>query len=186
MTQPAPPPRFGRRQLLRSAVLLTPLVVWPGLVRAAAANPAPRRLAFYHTHTGETLDIVYSEGGTYVPEALSEIRHLCRDFRTGDIHAIDPALLDVLHDVQQVVGNTGRFEIISAFRSPLTNSMLARTGSGVADHSLHLKGQAIDVRLPGSATADLRRAGLRLARGGVGYYPEADFVHLDTGRVRTW
>lgn len=186
MTPPAPPQRFGRRQLLRSAVLLAPLVVWPGLVRAAAANPAPRRLAFYHTHTGETLDIVYSEGGTYVPEALSEIRHLCRDFRTGDIHAIDPALLDVLHDVQQVVGNTGRFEIISAFRSPLTNSMLARTGSGVADHSLHLKGQAIDVRLPGSATADLRRAGLRLARGGVGYYPESDFVHLDTGRVRTW
>ena len=186
MTPPTPPPHFARRKLLRSAALLAPFAVWPGLLRAATAEPASRRLAFYHTHTGETLDIVYRERGAYVPEALTEIRHLCRDFRTGDVHFIDPALLDVLHDVQQVVGNSGRFEIISAYRSPLTNSMLARAVSGVAEHSLHLKGQAIDVRLPGVATADLRHAGLRLARGGVGYYPESDFVHLDTGRVRTW
>jgi uncharacterized protein YcbK (DUF882 family) len=188
MSAHAPPPHFARRQLLRSALALAPLVAWPGLLRAAvpATNTDARRLAFYHTHTGETLDIVYSERGAYVPEALSEVHHLFRDFRTGDVHPIDPALLDVLHDVQQATGGSGRFEIISAYRSPATNRMLASHSSGVADHSLHLQGQAIDVRLPGVRTIDLRSAGLRLASGGVGYYPGSDFVHLDTGRVRSW
>lgn len=193
MSAHVPPPRFARRQLLRSALVLAPLVAWPGLLRATTSSTstslpstAARRLAFYHTHTGETLDIVYSERGAYVPDALAEIHHLFRDFRTGDIHPIDPALLDVLHDVQHATGGSGRFEIISAYRSPATNRMLANRRNGVADHSLHLQGQAIDVRLPGVRTVDLRRAGLRLASGGVGYYPGSDFVHLDTGRVRSW
>ena len=173
--------------------MLAPLVAWPGLLPAAVRSTTnssttaeARRLGFYHTHTGETLDIVYSEHGAYVPEALTEVHHLFRDFRTGDVHPIDPALLDVLHDVQQATGGSGRFEIISAYRSPATNRMLASHSSRVADHSLHLQGQAIDVRLPGVRTVDLRRAGLRLASGGVGYYPKADFVHLDTGRIRSW
>jgi len=193
MSAPDSPPRFARRQLLRSALMLAPLVAWPGLlpaaVRSATRSPTTseaRRLAFYHTHTGETLDIVYSERGVYVPDALAEVHHLFRDFRTGDTHPIDPGLLDVLHDVQQATGGSGHFEIISAYRSPATNRMLASKSSGVADHSLHLQGQAIDVRLPGVRTVDLHRAGLRLAHGGVAYYPESDFVHLDTGRVRSW
>lgn len=182
------PPRFARRRLLQSALMLAPVVVCPGILRAAtlAMDTEPRRLAFYHTHTGETLDIVYSENGNYVPDALSEIHHLFRDFRTGDVHAIDPGLLDILHAVRRATGSSSHFEIVSAYRSPATNQMLARKSNGVADHSLHLQGQAIDVRLPGVRTLDLRRAGLRLATGGVGYYPEADFVHLDTGRVRSW
>ena len=173
--------------------MLAPLVAWPGLLPAAARLTSQsaltrdaRRLAFYHTHTGETLDIVYSERGIYVPDALAEIHHLFRDFRTGDVHPIDPGLLDVLHDVQHATGSSGHFEIISAYRSPATNRMLASRSHGVADHSLHLQGQAIDVRLPGVRTVDLRTAGLRLGSGGVGYYPESDFVHLDTGRVRSW
>jgi uncharacterized protein YcbK (DUF882 family) len=173
--------------------MLAPLLAWPGLVRAdpLLARSEPRRLAFYHTHTGETLDIVYSENGAYLPEALVEIQHLCRDFRTGDIHSIDPRLLDLLHDVQSATGATTsgrrqRFEIISAYRSPVTNRMLARASSGVADHSLHIRGQAMDVRLRGVRTADLHRAALNRAGGGVGYYPETDFVHIDTGRVRRW
>jgi uncharacterized protein YcbK (DUF882 family) len=181
-----------RRRFLRSALLLAPLATlpaaWPGLVQAAVPSAAtgPRRLAFYHTHTSETLDIVYSENGSYVPGALEEIQHLCRDFRTGDLHPIDPALLDLLHDVKQATGGKGRFEIISAFRSPVTNHMLASRSGGVADRSLHLQGQAMDVRLPGVSTAQLRRAALKRAGGGVGYYPESDFVHIDTGRVRSW
>lgn len=168
--------------------MLAPLVVCPGIVRAAspATNPESRRLAFYHTHTSETLDVVYSEHGAYVPGALDEVHHLFRDFRTGDVHPIDPGLLDILHEVQHATGGRGRFEIISAYRSPATNHMLASKSGGVADRSLHLQGQAIDVRLPGVRTIDLRRAGLRLASGGVGYYPGSDFVHLDTGRVRSW
>jgi len=181
-------PPLARRQFLRSALLLAPLIACPGIVRATspATNTKSRRLGFYHTHTAETLDVVYSEGGVYLPDALQEVRHLFRDFRTGDVHPIDPALLDILHDVQQVTGGRGRFEIISAYRSPATNHALASRSGGVADHSLHLQGQAIDVRLPGVRTIDLRRAGLRLANGGVGYYPGSDFVHLDTGRVRSW
>jgi len=182
------PPRLARRQFLRSALILAPLVACPGILRTAnaATNAESRRLAFYHTHTAETLDVVYSERGAYLPDALAEIHHLFRDFRTGDVHPIDPGLLDLLHDVQQTTGGRGRFEIISAFRSPATNHMLASRSNGVADRSLHLQGQAIDVRLPGVRTIDLRRAGLRLASGGVGYYPGSDFVHLDTGRVRSW
>ena len=186
---PIPPnqPLLARRRLLGTALLLVPAVVWPGLVRAATT---PRRLAFYHTHTSETLDIVYSENGAYIPEALAEIDHLLRDFRSGDLHRMDPGLLDLLSDVQQATGKspsrTGRFEIISAYRSPATNRMLAETRGGVADHSMHLAGQAIDVRLPGIRTDDLRRAALGLRGGGVGYYPASDFVHIDTGRVRSW
>ena len=170
------------RQLLRLRPGRWPAGGLAGRLRGTPAAVArcrhgPRRLAFYHTHTSETLDIVYSEHGAYVPEALDEIHHLFRDFRTGDIHPIDPHLLDLLHDVKQVTGGTRHFEIISAYRSPATNHMLASRSNGVADHSLHLQGQAIDVRLPGVKTADLRRAALRRAGGGVGYYPDSDFVH---------
>lgn len=175
--------RLLRRKLLRTAVGLLPLIALPRILQAATPE---RRIAFLHTHTGETLDAVYSENDRYLPDALAEIDHVCRDFRTGAVHPIDPALLDLLHDVQQAAGKAGRFEIISAFRSPATNRMLATAGSGVADRSLHLTGQAIDVRLPGVRTLDLQRLALKRAGGGVGYYPDADFVHLDTGRIRRW
>jgi uncharacterized protein YcbK (DUF882 family) len=173
----------SRRQFLACGVLATPVLIWPGLLQAAAA---PRRLAFHHTHTGETLDLEYSEAGRYLPDALLSINHLLRDFRSGEVHPIDPALLDVLHTLRQQVGSEAPFEIISAFRSPATNAMLARNGGGVATQSLHLSGRAIDIRLPGVATADLRDAGMRLRAGGVGYYPDSDFIHIDTGRVRYW
>ncbi len=160
------------------------IAAWPGLVTAAPA--APRRLAFYHTHTAEKLEVVYREDGRYLDDALAEVNHYLRDFRTGDTHPIDPVLLDTLSDIQALTGRTGRFEVISAFRSPRTNAMLAGKNGGVADRSLHIQGQAIDVRLPGLDTADLRRAALEIGAGGVGYYPASDFVHLDTGRVRSW
>lgn len=174
----------SRRRFLRGAAMALPALFVPGLVRATTGDH--QRLAFFHTHTSETLDIVYRENGEYVPEALAEINHLLRDFRTGDVHQIDPALLDILHQVQDMTGGRGRYEIISGYRSPATNHMLASRSGGVADRSLHLKGQAIDVRLPGVATSQLRKAGLALKAGGVGYYPGSDFVHLDTGRVRYW
>lgn len=175
--------RLVRRNLLRGAVGLLPLIALPRILKAATPE---RRIAFLHTHTGETVDVVYSENDDYLPDALAEIDRVCRDFRTGTVHPIDPALLDLLNDVQQAAGKTGRFEIISAFRSPATNHMLAKAGSGVADRSLHLTGQAIDVRLPGVRTLDVQRIALERAGGGVGYYPDSDFVHLDTGRVRRW
>ena len=176
-------PTTSRRQFLAFGVLSAPVLMWPGLLHATAA---PRRLAFHHTHTGETLDVEYSEAGRYIPDALLTINHLLRDFRSGQVHPIDPALLDVLHALRQQVGGRAPFEIISAFRSPETNAMLAGNSSGVATKSLHLSGRAIDIRLPGVATAKLRDAGMRLRAGGVGYYRESDFIHVDTGRVRYW
>jgi len=177
----------NRRGLLKAVGLLlpaVPLALSP--VAALARTRRTRELRFYHTHTSEKLAVVYAEDGAYIPQALDEINHLLRDFRSGAVHPIDPRLLDVLHDVQAMSGSSGRYEIISAFRSPATNEMLRHKSSGVAQKSLHLQGQAVDVRLEGLATSNLRRAALSLGRGGVGYYPDSDFVHLDTGRVRAW
>lgn len=174
----------SRRQLLRAAALIVPVALLP--VPALARARTPGRLRFYHTHTSERLDIVYAENGQYVPGALEEINRFLRDFRTGDVHAIDPRLLDLLSSVQEHTGSRGQFEVISGFRSPHTNDMLRGQSSGVAQKSLHLTGQAIDVRLTDLPTRKLRGAAVSLARGGVGYYPESDFVHIDTGRVRVW
>jgi uncharacterized protein YcbK (DUF882 family) len=173
-----------RRSLLRAATCLLPLATLP--LSAFAHMRAPRRLRFYHTHTSEQLDIVYAENGSYLPDALAEIDHLLRDFRSGDVHVIDPRLLDLLHAVREGVGSNGRYEVISGFRSPATNQLLRSRSQGVAQKSLHLQGMAIDVRLTGTETSRLRRAAIALAAGGVGYYPASDFVHLDTGRVRSW
>lgn len=174
----------SRRSLLRAAGILLPLGLSP--MRLLAQARQVRELRFFHTHTSEKLRITYAENGHYVPEALAEINHLLRDFRSGEVHDIDPRLLDTLHEVRSLTGSSARFEIISGFRSPATNDMLRHASSGVAKKSLHMQGQAIDVRLGGTPTSQLRRAALSLARGGVGYYPESDFVHLDTGRVRSW
>ena len=147
----------------------------------------PRTLSFSHLHTGERLgDIEYFSAGSYLPDALGEINHLLRDFRTGDVGSMDPALLDLLHELRQLTGSTQPFQIISGYRSPATNEALRARSGGVARHSLHMEGQAIDIRLGDVPLPQLRAAALSLARGGVGYYPASNFVHVDTGRVRSW
>ena len=149
-------------------------------------------LAFRHTHTEESLALVYWEKGSYLPEALTRINRLCRDFRTGEIHAMDPALFDLLNTLQRLTApesqgeSPGFFEIISAYRSLATNEALAWKSGGVSRRSLHMECRALDVRLPGTPTVALQRARLQLAQGGVGYYPDSNFVHLDTGPVRHW
>lgn len=158
-----------------------------GLARPARAATEERALSFAHLHTGERLRVVYFAGGAYVKQSLGQVDRLLRDFRTGDMHPIDRQLLDILFALCTACGGGRTFEIISGYRSPVTNAMLRKAGSGgVATRSLHMDGRAIDVRLPGIATARLSAAAIALGRGGVGYYPESDFVHLDTGRVRTW
>lgn len=131
--------------------------------------------------------MTYAENGAHIPEALKEISHFLRDFRTGDMHPVDPGLLDVLHGLHERAGGRGTFEIISAYRSPRTNEMLRKTGGGgVARRSLHMEGKAIDVRLTSVRTRRLREEALAMGAGGVGFYPDSDFVHVDTGRVRQW
>lgn len=151
-----------------------------------AASAGQRHLSFYHTHTQRNLQVTYVNGGQYVDSALAEINVFLADFRTGDEHAIDPRLLDLIYDIRESLGARGAFEVISAYRSPATNEMLRGKSSGVAKNSQHLLGNAIDVRLRGVATSDLRDAAISLQRGGVGYYERSDFVHVDTGRVRRW
>lgn len=173
-----------RRSLLKLAGSLVTLAVVP--LPSLARTADTRELSFFHTHTSEKLRVVYAENGAYVPEALAEVNRLLRDFRSGDVHPIDPRLLDILHDAREHTGGRGTFEVISGFRSPHTNEMLRHQSGGVAQRSLHLQGQAIDVRLTGTQTRQLRQAAVAMGRGGVGFYPSSDFVHLDTGRVRTW
>ena len=146
---------------------------------------SPRKLSFYHLHTDEQLEVTYFERGGYVNDALVQINQLLRDFRTGEVAAIDPRLLDLLHATARVC-ERDRFEIISGYRSPVTNATLAEKSGGVARNSLHMEGRAIDVRMSGLDTWHLRNAGVALELVGVGYYPESNFVHLDTGRFRTW
>ncbi len=179
-------PRSQRRQFLRTTSLvgLACLPVWAVPARAAQA---PRALTMRHLHTQERIDLVYANGSQHDPLALTQFNSFLRDHYTGDVGSIDPTLLDLLHEVRLVLGNPHPFEIISGYRSPATNQRLRQKGAGgVARKSLHMEGRAIDVRLPGTALDALRDVALSQQAGGVGFYPNDGFVHLDTGRVRNW
>jgi uncharacterized protein YcbK (DUF882 family) len=189
VTVPTRPPTFSRRRLLLAGGALAGATAAFGLtarVRAASGSESDRRLTLKNLHTPEVLDIVYRRGGQYLPEALAQVEVQLRDYRTGDRHPIDPQLLDTLYEVAQRAGVDPVFSVISGYRSPQTNAMLHERSSGVASHSLHMEGRAIDVRLARVDCADLAAKALEMKRGGVGYYRQSDFVHLDTGRFRTW
>jgi uncharacterized protein YcbK (DUF882 family) len=170
--------RFG----VPALVCLVLLVSWQDSRPVTKA----RSLSLHHTHTGKSITVTYHRDGAYVPEALEALDEFLEDFRTGDEGRMDPALFDLLHDIQRAAGSDGTYEVISAYRSPATNAMLRKNSSGVAKKSQHLLGKAIDVRLTDVDTARLRDVALSLKRGGVGYYRASDFVHVDTGRVRRW
>lgn len=176
----------SRRQWLRSALgaaVAAPVLVLPGRVWAAPV----RELAFDHLHTHEQIDLVYARGDAYVPEALGRLDHFLRDHYSGDVGHIDPGLHDLLHALRRVLATDRPYQVISGYRSPRTNAHLKATrGGGVATRSLHMDGQAIDIRVSGVPLADLRDAAWSLQAGGVGYYPREQFVHVDIGRVRRW
>jgi uncharacterized protein YcbK (DUF882 family) len=173
-----------RRRLLQGALGFAGAAVMAPMARAAAA--APRSLSLLNLHTGERLKATYFEGGGYVPDALEAMNNLLRDYRTGDVHPIAPGLLDLVTMLQQRLETDATVHVISGYRSPRTNAALHARSDGVATHSLHMVGEAMDIRIPGVELADLRNAALGLQRGGVGYYPASDFVHVDVGRVRRW
>ena len=176
---------LGRRRLLGLALAAGCGLLLPP-ARPASAQSAARRLAFYNIHTDESLRATYWERGRYLPDCLREIDFILRDFRTGDVRTIDPALLDLLHQLCATMEYDEPISVISGYRCPATNAMLAARSSGVAWNSFHLHGMAIDIRLPGRRLASVRDAAIVLGRGGVGYYPGSDFVHVDTGPVRRW
>lgn len=180
--------QLQRRGFLRHGLALLggASVVASGTCALAFPETHVRRLAFANLHTGETLSVAYWERGAYLPDALTAVDKVLRDFRTGEVHAIEPRLLDVLVSLSGKVGNRGAFQVISGYRSPATNAALHAQSDGVASHSLHMEGKAIDIRLAGVELTHLRDAALDLCLGGVGYYPTSDFVHVDVGRVRRW
>jgi uncharacterized protein YcbK (DUF882 family) len=164
------------------AACLVPSTGW-----SALAPDSPRRyLSFFNTHTGERLCVCYYKNNAYRPGAMQQINHILRDHRTGDVEAMDSRLLDLLFAVSRRLSKGSPFHIISGYRSPQTNAKLRKQSKGVATFSYHMLGRAIDIRLPGCDTGKLRQAFLDLKRGGVGYYPQSDFVHVDTGVYRTW
>ncbi len=154
----------------------------------APIQPEPiYRLHLHHLHTNESIDVVYRIGETYIPSAIDRLDHFLRDHRTGDVIELDRRVFDLLHDLTAAVGRPdSEIDIVCGYRTPWSNEFLRRTTQGVASHSLHMQGEAIDIRMPGVSTSQLRNVALTLHRGGVGYYPESHFVHVDVGRVRRW
>jgi uncharacterized protein YcbK (DUF882 family) len=174
---------LGRRYFLAAAGASL-FVPRPALAKAADA----RLLSFENIHTGEKLKVEYWVQGQYLPDALAQVNHLLRDFRSGDVHPIAPQLLDLVSSLRVRLETSEPISVISGYRSPATNAMLRgeHEHSGVASKSLHMQGMAIDLRIAGRSLAAVHNAALAQRIGGVGYYPQSDFVHVDVGRVRTW
>jgi uncharacterized protein YcbK (DUF882 family) len=179
-----------RRALFAIAsAAVTTAIVSPAIIRPAEAARRPfaaRSLTLDNLHTGERLNTVYWANGHYLPEALRRINWVLRDHRTNEVHEIEPPLIELMARLHQRLATREPFQIISGYRSPATNAMLAATTEGVAGNSLHIQGMAVDIRVPGRALVKVRRAAVTMRAGGVGYYPRSDFVHVDAGRVRYW
>lgn len=177
---------LSRRSFFILGAAATAAAAIPSPVQAALRMFEDRSLHLYNTHTGEHLSEVYWSRGKYIPESMHKLSHLLRDHRNGDIHPIDPAVLDLIAAVQHKCGVHGPIHIISGYRSPATNAWLSAHSDGVACNSLHIQGKAIDIRLPGRSVYQVGKAAKSLKGGGVGIYPASDFVHVDSGRVRYW
>ena len=165
-------------------------VIHSTLIRKSKTNSkqilAARSINLMHSETGDKLKLTYFENGRYVKGALHEINHLLRDYRTNDVYVMDTALIDQLFQLRKILNFKKPIQVVSAYRTPITNATLRRTSSGVAEHSYHMEGRAIDIRIEGMQAYMIKKAALSMAKGGVGYYPESNFVHLDTGDIRTW
>ena len=171
---------------LKRSALAAPAIVHPKETALAASPDLLRRVSIHNLHTGDRFDEVYWENGTYVPDALAAAQYALRDWRNGEEHFMDPKLFDALHGISQKLGATQPFQIISGYRSPVTNAMLHARSEGVASHSQHMLGKASDVRVDGVELTTLHKAALAQKAGGVGFYPVSNFVHVDVARVRTW
>jgi uncharacterized protein YcbK (DUF882 family) len=179
------PLNTDRRTFLKvsASVVLTAVTAHPVL---AAVGSEHRILSFYNIHTGESLRTCYHSNGKMIRRAVDRISQIMRDHRTGEVKPVDINLLDLLHRLVLKIDSPSPISIVSGYRSPRTNAALRRATPGVSSKSLHMEGRAIDIRIPGCQTADLRQLAIGLNGGGVGYYPESNFVHLDTGPIKAW
>jgi uncharacterized protein YcbK (DUF882 family) len=182
-------PGLTRRQILTAGVLGSLFCLSPvqALAQLSLTGVQERSLSLLNTHTGERLkEVVYWEKGNYIHDALENLNHVLRDHRTNQVHPIDPMTLDLMAAISRKVDAKQPFEIISGYRSPQTNRSLRNNSNGVAKNSYHMQGKAVDLRLPGVPLKTVRKAALDLSMGGVGYYAKSGFVHIDSGRVRSW
>lgn len=176
-----------RRAFLRAGlttvtgIVASPFVIPGARALAEGCNVRERTLHMHHIHTGEKFTGVFKVGNTYIPDALTELSHFMRDWRTGQAHTMDPALYDLIHDIYACGGSQKPFEIVCGYRSPQTNGKLrSARGGGIAKDSQHIYGRAVDLYLPGTPLVQLRRAAVDCGKGGVGHYPRSGFIHVDT------
>ena len=170
-----------------SFLFVSGLFVFASIPLTAETATPEHRLRLFHTHTRQHLDVVYRQGSEYISDALAKLDIFLRDHRTGDVHHFDPSLFDLLSDLTRLSGRPdAEIDIICGYRTPKSNEYLRTHTTGVAKNSLHMQAEAIDIRLPGIATSKLRDFALTLHRGGVGYYPVSNFIHVDVGRIRRW
>ncbi len=183
-------PNKSRRNLLKSTAAVITSSIFPHIIQANSTtsieNASTRNLAFINLHTQEELSCCYWKDGNYLNHGLTQIAQILRDHRAEEAHEIDHSLLDLLHIVHEMSGSTAPIHVISAYRSAKTNNLLRKNSQGVAKKSLHMQGRAIDIRIPDVSLEQLQKNAIALQAGGVGYYAKSNFIHLDTGRPRTW
>ena len=173
-----------RREFVKLGIAAGASLFFP--LAGLASSSYEKSIHLYHTHTGESIKTTFWADGSYNFEAIDELEYFLRDFRNDEIHKIDVSLIEYLYDIKTLLAPKIPFHVISGYRSPQTNSYLRSHSRGVAKKSYHMQGKAIDIFLPGVRLNTLRYAALSLRRGGVGYYPRSGFVHIDTGKFRTW
>lgn len=169
---------------LGSAALGMSLLSGPAL--ATLSTPRPRILTLNNLNTGESIKAEFFDGRGYNKDELSRLNHIFRDYRANKVKNIDPHLFDQLYRLQVLLGTTKPVQLISGYRSLTTNNELRENHRGVAKQSYHTKGQAMDFHIQGIQLSNIRKAALKMRAGGVGYYPRSNFVHIDTGPIRTW
>ncbi len=187
-------PTVSRRKFLGFGALAAGSLAASSIIHPASAAifgrseqfDGARKITFRNSHTGEIFSGVYRVGDKYLPDAFDRINIVLRDFRSNELFPIDPRVVDIIYTVHGLTGSTEPYEVLSGYRCPKTNAGLRKASEGVAKNSLHMTGQAIDLRMPGYATKQIQKLAISLKAGGVGYYPKSDFVHMDTGDVRSW
>ncbi|PHM61294.1 YcbK family protein [Xenorhabdus ishibashii] len=177
---------YDRRKWLGISLTALGLSLLPQSALAALTTPRPRILRFDNLHTGETLKAEFFDGHRYNKSELSRLNYLFRDFRQNEVKTIDPKLFDQIYLLQMMMGINKPVQLISGYRSLVTNNKLRHVSGGVAKHSYHTRGQAMDFHIDGVQLAHIRKAALKMRAGGVGFYPKSNFIHIDTGPVRTW
>lgn len=180
---------YTRRTILKAGALLTACVSMPGLAHAstsASFRTNARALSLINPHTGDKLKTVYWEKGSYSNESLKDISYIMRDMHTGEMSPIDPRLIDILYSLRAKLETSKPFEIVCGYRTPRSNAFIYKHEKGVGKNSYHMYGRAVDIRLADRSASQIQHAAWSLQKGGVGYYPKAGFVHIDTGGIRRW